>query len=38
MWGDSLDGVDLFVAAIGTGCIVTGTRHYFKMINNNIRF
>ncbi|GAB2272724.1 S-sulfo-L-cysteine synthase (O-acetyl-L-serine-dependent), chloroplastic [Dionaea muscipula] len=37
IWEDTKGLVDIFVASIGTGGTVTGTGHYLKMMNKNIR-
>ncbi|KAF3441466.1 hypothetical protein FNV43_RR15380 [Rhamnella rubrinervis] len=37
IWEDTLGSVDVLVAAVGTGGTVTGTGHYLKIMNKEIK-
>lgn len=37
IWEDTMGTVDMLVAAVGTGGTVTGTGHYLKMMNKEIK-
>lgn len=37
IWEDTMGSVDVLVAAVGTGGTVTGTGHYLKMMNKEIK-